>query len=614
MLRRSGHAGFSGRNLLNPVEAEAYCGSTQADEAAAAATSPPVGHAMRLTLCLVLVLLLVAFTRPGAAAPFQPIRIIVNGQTLKLDAAPILQDGVVMAPLRGLFEPFATAAAYAADAGTIVLSNRTGVVIALRLNDLYATVNGEQRLLPVPALRIFERVYVPASFIYQLLGAYVKWEEDEATLHVASQVTNVRVARAPGGLQVVVEATGPVQVDTKALTDPDRLVIDLQNAVLRVADREIASPDPLVQRVRIAQFQVKPYVTRVVLDLAGPADVQVTSSPRSFAVQFDVRPRDGAPPLSAQGTPPPEPPPEPSAQEPTPGEPLKVLGVTYEAGGGFARVVVTATGPLQYEVREFVLPDRLSIDIPGAIFVPVKQTILVNSDAISVIRAAQFSTEPLVTRVVVELKRKVPYRIDAADDGRRLTIELADRTAGLGHLVAIDPGHGGKDPGAMGPTGLMEKDVVLDIALRVRNRLSAMGIRTVMTRDTDVFIELADRPLIAKRAGATIYVSIHANASVQANSSGSETYYNSPQSLLLAQLIQEEMAKALGIPDRGIKTANFLVLRENSVPSVLVEVGFVSNPSEEVKLRDDAFRGRIADAVARGLQRFLAVYPVPVAP
>jgi len=95
---------------------------------------------------------------------------------------------------------------------------------------------------------------------------------------------------------------------------------------------------------------------------------------------------------------------------------------------------------------------------------------------------------------------------------------------------------------------------------------------------------------------------------------GSETYFLTPQSLALAQMIQDELGIVLGLPSRGIKTANFLVLRDSGVPSVLVESAFISNGDDEARLRDAAFRQRIAAAIHKGIMRFLAIYPAPVSP
>jgi len=288
------------------------------------------------------------------------------------------------------------------------------------------------------------------------------------------------------------------------------------------------------------------------------------------------------------------------------------MGVTFQAAGPAGRVIVDATGPMEYRVREFVFPDRLAVDLENAVFVPVKQALDVEHPSIVAIRAAQFTARPPVTRIVVTLKRKMNYVVSQASG--QLVIDINTQVVGRGHLVAIDPGHGGRDAGAIGPSGLREADVVLDIALRVRDLLVRDGIRVVMIRETDASVELQDRPRLAREAGATIYVSIHANANGRATVNGSETYYLTPQSLALAQMIQDELGVVLGLPSRGIKTANFLVLRDSGVPTVLVETAFISNADDEARLRDGGFRQRLAHAIYRGITRFLAIYPAPAAP
>jgi N-acetylmuramoyl-L-alanine amidase len=298
------------------------------------------------------------------------------------------------------------------------------------------------------------------------------------------------------------------------------------------------------------------------------------------------------------------------AAEPAPDDGIpRITQVRVEQAGTRFRVIVESTLPLEYTVHEFVYPNRLVIDVAGAVFVPVKQEIPVAGAIVTEVRAAQFQADPAVTRIVVVLRQKVPYTVSPGGDGR-IVIEIPEPSI-RAHVVAIDAGHGGKDTGAIGPTGLFEKDVVLDIAQRVRDLLVKADVRVIMTRETDAFVELPDRPRLAKQQGATVFVSIHANASTRPASNGSETYYLSPQSQVLAQLVQEELARVPNLVPRGTKTANFLVLRESDVPAVLVEVAYVSNVDEEARLRQQAFRQRLAEAVARGVQRFLAVYPVP---
>jgi N-acetylmuramoyl-L-alanine amidase len=175
-----------------------------------------------------------------------------------------------------------------------------------------------------------------------------------------------------------------------------------------------------------------------------------------------------------------------------------------------------------------------------------------------------------------------------------------------GKVIVLDPGHGGHDPGAVGVTGLREKDVVLDVALRAAKQLRAKGAKVVMTRDTDVFIPLTQRVAIAEAAGANVFVSVHANAYPSAQIGGTETYYygykaSSGASRDLATHIQRRLVGSLGLRDIGVKDANFLVIRQTSMPSTLLELGFLSNAHEESLMRTDEFRQNAADGIVRGL-------------
>ena len=178
-----------------------------------------------------------------------------------------------------------------------------------------------------------------------------------------------------------------------------------------------------------------------------------------------------------------------------------------------------------------------------------------------------------------------------------------------GKVIAIDPGHGGADPGAVGVTGLPEKEVVLDVSLRVADKLRAEGADVIMTRDTDVFIPLSGRVSIAEAAGADVYVSVHVNAHPNPQIGGTETYYfrnsaNSSASFTLASHMQQELVRTLGLRDIGVKDGNFLVIRQTSMPSVLLELGFLSNAQEESLMRTNDFRKNSADAIVRGLQNY----------
>ncbi|MBE9076503.1 DUF3747 domain-containing protein [Romeria aff. gracilis LEGE 07310] len=174
--------------------------------------------------------------------------------------------------------------------------------------------------------------------------------------------------------------------------------------------------------------------------------------------------------------------------------------------------------------------------------------------------------------------------------------------------VVIDPGHGGRDPGAIGIGGLREKDINIFVSRRVQERLADRGIQALLTRSSDVEIDLEPRVDFADRANADIFVSIHANAISLSRPevNGLETYYYS-SGLRLAQTIHNTVLRETDIRDRGVRQARFYVLRNTSMPAVLVETGFVTGSEDAARFRNDSELRDLADAIADGILQYLGV-------
>lgn len=198
--------------------------------------------------------------------------------------------------------------------------------------------------------------------------------------------------------------------------------------------------------------------------------------------------------------------------------------------------------------------------------------------------------------------------------------------------VVLDAGHGGKDPGTMGKTGVKEKDIALDIALRVKAHLAAAGIRVVMTRDSDRFWELEDRPYLAARGGGDLFVSLHMNAASSRTVQGIETFVTAVENYpptsesrlngkfpavpnnqfnhsntILGTQIHRALVGITRAEDRGLKRARFVVLRNSAMPAALVECGFLSSPKEEQKLSTPSYRETVALGVAQGILNYFAM-------
>ncbi len=175
--------------------------------------------------------------------------------------------------------------------------------------------------------------------------------------------------------------------------------------------------------------------------------------------------------------------------------------------------------------------------------------------------------------------------------------------------VVIDPGHGGPDPGAVGIGGLRETDVVLDISLQVARLLQARGVQVLLTRTSEIDVDLPPRVALANSSNADAFLSIHANALSMARPdvNGIETFYfQSPRSRALAAAVQEEvLAVSPNSPDRGVRQGRFFVIRRTVMPAALVETGFVTGDLDSPRLASSAHRQRLAQAISRGILRYL---------
>ncbi|WP_170291656.1 N-acetylmuramoyl-L-alanine amidase [Heliobacterium mobile] len=202
-------------------------------------------------------------------------------------------------------------------------------------------------------------------------------------------------------------------------------------------------------------------------------------------------------------------------------------------------------------------------------------------------------------RVVAEMLN-CPVFFDAQDYQ-----VIVGKSRNTPYKVMIDAGHGGYDTGAIGHSGVNEKDVVLAIAKIVQNRLSADHINVAVTRSSDIFVGLQERVDASQTYQPDIFVSIHANSSDNAEAKGTETFYRYDTFRSLAQTIQSTVIDRTQLTDRGVKRGNLWVLCRDDLPSVLVETAFISNPTEEKLLRSPAYQQKVADGIIVGIEKYL---------
>ena len=332
----------------------------------------------------------------------------------------------------------------------------------------------------------------------------------------------------------------------------------------------------------------------------------------------------------------------------------------------FVRFVFDLSTPLEFASGKLSNPERLFFDLKNTKLAKgVRRTFEINSALVKSARIGQYSYD--TARIVFDLQSKsYNFKVTNLEDPPRLVIDIYTRGAkdkatsdlSAKRTVVIDAGHGGHDPGAVGPSGLYEKNVVLDIAMRVREIMKKdyPFYNVILTRDSDVFIPLPERAEIANRNSADLFVSVHANSSTNRKARGIETYLlnwsNDAEALkvaarenaislkkmkqmkgelgvILASLereskrdesvkvagsIQNSLASSVGqkypdVNDLGVKQALFYVLVGAKMPSTLVEVSFISNPKEEKLLAGESYRQFLARSIADGIHKYFAAQP-----
>lgn len=359
-----------------------------------------------------------------------------------------------------------------------------------------------------------------------------------------------------------------------------------------------------------------------------------------------------------------------------------VEAVRFRSEANATRVVIETSGVVRYATGRLSQPERLYIDLRQARLAAgfSERKLQVGDERLRTIRIAQHQKG--VVRVVLDLQTALRDSVFTLHTPDRIVIDLEGQTAAptaqpVAPLAAkstqkpapkpqakavdkpprqplvlvIDPGHGGKDPGAVGPGGLQEKQVVLQVAKELRQIIQQKlpQYRVVMTREDDVYVPLTDRAQIANTHQADAFVSIHANASDRRKIRGIETWYLSfaanseraqriaarennmstqqlsalelilhdlqetdriNQSALLAGMTQTSLVRHMErhnstVPNRGVDGAPFMVLLHTTMPSVLVEIGFVSNPKEAKQLRNRAYQKALAQGIFTGIHEFL---------
>ena len=447
----------------------------------------------------------------------------------------------------------------------------------------------------------------------------------------ASEIKSLRLIQGPTGTRAEIGLDGAGQYRVIRLANPDRLVIDLPSATL-AKGFALPAGSGVVKSVRSGQPEAG--TTRLVFDLAQPV-----TAPDPWIEQGSEGPR---------------------------------LVVEWPGDGPVQRYAAPAAGGTSPAGAVATASTQPAVLDPGAPAIDVAASAAATSRLISEL-AAQAAARDAAARTPAGTVAGQPARAQqqpqppaptpaqaAPPPETRPAPQSIVRDAGMRPLViAIDPGHGGQDPGAIGKGGTREKDVVLAISKELARQIDATpGLEAYLTRDTDVFIPLNQRARLARKAGADMFISIHADAAENRSADGSSVYVlslrgassqrarwladkensadliggvrlddsNDTLASVLLDLTQSGHMKASedaardilsglqrvgNVHKRNVEKANFAVLRTSDMPAMLVETAFISNADEERRLRDPAFQRQLAGAVLDGINGYFSRQPPP---
>ncbi|MBI5701812.1 N-acetylmuramoyl-L-alanine amidase [Candidatus Saganbacteria bacterium] len=325
-------------------------------------------------------------------------------------------------------------------------------------------------------------------------------------------------------------------------------------------------------------------------------------------------------------------------------EPVKIESAEIKWHKYYDEILVNTSDYVTPTIKAF--PDRLVLTFKDS-ETSKFETAPKKSSRIKVIRST--SPEGDNARLVIELKKNVKYEIASLYGKGEVLIEISDvdipcmytdkgvkypgpedtradarhpikievlepiisgiaKTSNIlkGRKIVIDPGHGGEDPGAFGVNGIREKDLTLKTAFLISDQLRKNGASVFMTRRLDIKNDLSDIVDFTENAKADIYIGVHYNSIDGRSISGTETYYYTPQSFRLASLVHKEMVLNLRRQDRGVRRAMFYTIHHSTMPSVLIEPVYITDPHEGALAQKKSFKKEIADSVTRGIINYFS--------
>lgn len=546
---------------------------------------------MLFLLCFLL--LVPCMVSAATSSPSDDIRLIIEGKQVEADVPPMISNGRTMVPLRVVAEKMGAEVQWDQESqtATIVQAQKS---VKLQLNNKRASINNKSVQLDTPPQIVNQRMLLPLRFVGEALGSTIGWEQTSRTVvanrpvqvHINGQdvSSSVKSYKLEGTLFVPVQPIlQKVGLNVSIPVNPVKTIDSVKVAPITVLESLLnghVSWDHERNQVVVDHLQYFEGYTitdsnHIILKTSMPITTQpfMLDNPRRLVIDLpntkladQIVEHNLTHPVEAES-------------EAKPAD----IDSTVEPSDVDSTQENNTSGTGSTEVDQ---------QVTAAAPTPLIQSV----------RYGQYSESPYTVRVVVELSQNAKYTMK--NNQNELSIEFTKGFNKTGYLIVVDAGHGGKDPGAKGVSGNVEKDYNLSVANKLVEFLSKYPeFQVVTTRSSDTFIELKERAKIANDMGADLFISIHAN-SFKPETRGTETFYYHDFSKELATVVHRHLVGATKFPNRGVQTAPFVVIKQTTMPAVLTETGFLSNKIENSQLISPEFQTTIAQALAQAIREY----------
>lgn len=610
----------------------------------------------KMRILLSLFILLLVFSSNTFAAKDEIINVSMNGNNVKVREVPIILNGQAvvlddpsfihidrtLVPLRFVAESFGAEVDWIQKTKTAVVTLNSKK-INLTIDSPNVTIDKDNVMLDansIPKLVTFAnkndaKTMVPIAFISNIFGFEVGYDEakkqpfinaektpeevDDEVIELLpetdedqvkdedkendkdiiepeemdslNRVNDIYLGYINGKQAIVVDGTKEAKYNIIRLTNPERVIIDIMDsAFIKGEYFEYDYDISFVKGIRASQFAgdnnypVGQRIVRVVLDVKDgeiDPDVNIEEDNGKLIIY-----------------------PKKSIWE----------NINYDKTNNIISLLTNDT--TIYNFSYDTLRKSVEIVIPSNLDEFDEDKVKVQEGLIDEIEILK---NPLETKIRIQFTRTIEFELlsDTIDNEIKFSFKRADNIKPSDRVIVIDPGHGGKDPGAISPNGVREKDLNLIMGLKLEEALKALGYNVVMTRSTDVAVDLYSRPALANEINADMFISMHANSTTNSAVSGIEVLYcpattgskKTVDQYPLARMVMDEILKHTGGKERGvIKRPDLVVLNRTNMPAILIETGFLSNANEEKLITNDSYQNNMTQGIINGINQYFEMY------